>query len=217
MAKTPRGMRNNNPGNIEFKKGTKWLGQTGVEPEGRFATFENPQYGIRAIAVTLRTYREKHKLRTVRQFISRWAPESENNVDAYVKASGFAPGYVIDIDSDEEMTKLVAAIIKHENGMQPYSLEVVRTGVEMSRRKIEKPKPLADSKTMKGAQVTMVGATGSAATTAIVDAVNGASQTLQPMVEFSEIIRYAFLALVFVGIGITVYARIKQHNAQDVK
>ena len=30
-------------------------------------------------------------------------------------------------------------------------------------------------------------------------------------------LRYVFLALVFIGIGITVYARIKQHNQQDVQ
>ena len=65
-----RSARNNNPGNIEANS-TKWVGQSGVEPEGRFATFDTPAHGVRAMGRTLETYQNKHGLTTVNQMISR--------------------------------------------------------------------------------------------------------------------------------------------------
>ncbi|HFX8036006.1 TPA: hypothetical protein ACIF5E_004931, partial [Escherichia coli] len=42
-----RGIRNNNPGNLEYSKTNPWVGQTG--DDGRFAKFETPEHGIRAL------------------------------------------------------------------------------------------------------------------------------------------------------------------------
>ena len=54
--KTPRGIRNNNPGNLD--KGAPWQGLVNNSSEPRFCTFKDPVWGIRALAVTLITYHD---------------------------------------------------------------------------------------------------------------------------------------------------------------
>ncbi|MGL5156229.1 MAG: hypothetical protein ACRC9G_08020, partial [Aeromonas veronii] len=90
MAKQqPRGIRRNNPGNIEW--GSPWQGLAKPEdyPADRFAAFISPVWGIRAIAITLITYQDKRKandgsrIDSVREVVERWAPSFENNTQAY--------------------------------------------------------------------------------------------------------------------------------------
>ncbi len=78
-----RGLRNNNPGNIEAGKNT-WDGQTGSD--GRFAKFVTPEHGIRALGKNLMSYGSQG-YDTVNEIVNRWAPASDgNNTAAYVKA-----------------------------------------------------------------------------------------------------------------------------------
>ena len=85
----PRGIRNNNPLNIRLSS-DRWQGQrppsTSPEGEKAFCVFESMAYGWRAAFVILcRTYYNKHKLRTIRALITRWAPPKENNTEAYIR------------------------------------------------------------------------------------------------------------------------------------
>ena len=83
--KTARGLRNNNPLNIIKNKSQTWLGETNLGGETRFCQFSSMQYGLRAALKVLRTYYNKHGCKTIRQIICRWAPETENQVAAYIK------------------------------------------------------------------------------------------------------------------------------------
>ena len=68
----PRGIRNHNPGNLE--KGDPWQGLADDQSaDPRFAVFEAPEWGIRAIARLLITYRDKHGVNTVNGVVNRWA------------------------------------------------------------------------------------------------------------------------------------------------
>lgn len=129
---TPRGIRNNNPGNIEL--GDPWQGLSGQQTDGRFAQFNSPEYGIRAMGRVLNTYQTKHGLKTPREIIARWAPAGENNVGAYVNSvarhSGLDPDQPVNLSRDGG--RLVAAMIQHENGQQPYSEEVISRGLQMA-------------------------------------------------------------------------------------
>ena len=135
--KQSRGIRNNNPGNIDYNKNNQWRGQIGIE-EGvqkpRFAKFDTPENGIRALAKLLLNYQRLHKLNTVREIINRWAPPVENITSAYVTACARALGVdqneVINLSDRRLLKLLTVAIIKHENGYQPYSDAVVTDGVE---------------------------------------------------------------------------------------
>lgn len=132
-ANAPRGVRNNNPGNIEAGA-TAWQGQIGSD--GRFATFGSPEAGIRALGRNLLTYQETHGLETVHAIINRWAPPAENNTTAYVrtvaKAVGVSPAERINLRDPETLQKLASAIIQHENGGNPYPDAVVRAGVDLA-------------------------------------------------------------------------------------
>lgn len=120
-AALPRGIRNNNPGNLE-RTGTKWKGMAAQQSDPRFIVFEAPSWGVRALGRVLKTY-ESRGLDTVRAIVNRWAPPIENNTSAYVTAVARALGVSPDqrISVDARLAELAAAIIKHENGQQPYS------------------------------------------------------------------------------------------------
>ncbi|WP_299795901.1 hypothetical protein [Ramlibacter sp.] len=130
-AQAPRGIRNNNPGNI-VKTDRPWQGEMlGNDP--RYSSFDTPEAGIRALAKTLTTYGEKYGLNTVQSIIARWAPASENDTGAYVNAVagqlGVGPTQPLDLKNPATMSGLVQAIVKHENGTQPYSDEQIAHGI----------------------------------------------------------------------------------------
>lgn len=129
----PRGIRNNNPGNLE-RNATQWQGMAEDQSaDSRFIVFDDPVYGIRALARVLKTYRESYGLNTVIEIISRWAPAHENNTASYARAVASAIGadpYTHFTDSRDTRLKLVKAIIKHENGVQPYPDDLIAEGIE---------------------------------------------------------------------------------------
>lgn len=130
-----RGVRNRNPGNIDYNPANKWLGQLKPDPavEKRFVRFDTPENGIRALGKLLLTYQRKHGLKTVRTIISRWAPSIENDTDAYVRAveakTGTQPGADVDLTDPLVMAGFVKAIIHHENAGYIYPDSVVSEGV----------------------------------------------------------------------------------------
>ena len=131
----PRGIRNNNPGNI--RHGQNWQG---LNPDGRnidpaFCVFKSPVFGIRALAKVLMNYKKIHGLNTVRQIISRYAPPNENQTKAYIQTIaqqiGVYPDTVIDIEERGILTVFIKAVIRMENGIQPYSDELIQQGIDL--------------------------------------------------------------------------------------
>ncbi|GLX80891.1 virion protein [Thalassotalea eurytherma] len=123
--KQTRGIRNNNPLNI--RKGENWLGLVG--DDGAFAQFETPEHGIRAGARILRTYRNKYGLNSVHAIINRFAPPSENNTTSYIDHAAAFVGvgrYEPLLESD--YPRLIEVMIKHENGVQPYTEKQILNG-----------------------------------------------------------------------------------------
>ncbi len=129
----PRGIRNNNPGNIDWIKdpAKRWRGMVALEPPGsvygkgyaaRFGVFDTPANGVRAIGKEL-LLDATRGVRTVRALINNWAPPGENDTSSYVLrvAEYVDVGPDENIDIARNLVSLVAAIIKHEQGEQPYS------------------------------------------------------------------------------------------------
>ena len=127
-ARQPRGIRNNNPGNLNF------VGQTGATretgPNGRFAVFQTAEEGLQALAHQLRLYSQRG-INSVRAIISKFAPPSENNTQAYInsvsKRLGVDANSALDVNDPRVMQGLMDAIIKVENGRNPYSTEQLST------------------------------------------------------------------------------------------
>jgi hypothetical protein len=136
MSSDPRGIRNNNPGNIR-RSSTLWAGQQlGDGGDSQFVTFTEPAYGIRAICKTLMTYQSVHNLYTVSAVIARWAPPLENDTASYVDsvchAVGIGPHDHIDLTQGDNMKKVVCAIIRHENGQMPYDEATLTRGLHLA-------------------------------------------------------------------------------------
>lgn len=81
----PRGIRNNNPLNIRISPDS-WKGRVpaGQQTDKAFLQFVTFRYGFRAAMKLLYNYTINCRCRSVRQIITRWAPPSENNTEAYV-------------------------------------------------------------------------------------------------------------------------------------
>jgi hypothetical protein len=84
LSNSPRGIRNNNPGNLIYTN-IKWNGKLSKEQnkDRRFEMFFAPEYGIRAMIKDLKHDIEKGK-NTVPSLISEYAPKHENNTTAYI-------------------------------------------------------------------------------------------------------------------------------------
>lgn len=131
VANLARGIRNNNPMNLR-KSSNAWQGKTEGTDES-FETFVTPEYGIRAGAKTLITYQDRYSLNTVNDIINRFAPPIENNTNAYAEhvASELGVDVNAPIDVRSHLFELVSAIIKHENGVNPYSDSTIQGGLAL--------------------------------------------------------------------------------------
>lgn len=129
----PRGIRNNNPGNIEYT-GTQWQGLADPPSDGRYMRFVAPKWGIRAMARVLETYVNSYGINTVGGIIARWAPDHENPTNAYAEfvANALGVGVTQPIDVLGQRPGLIAAMIEFENGQQPYSMSEIRQGVALA-------------------------------------------------------------------------------------
>ena len=128
-----RGIRNNNPGNIRSGP-SQWQGMSAVQTDDEYIQFDDPVYGIRAMARLLQNYQANYELNTIRGIISRWAPAHENPTDAYITNVSRTVGVLPDqrINVRDRMEPLIKAIILQENGRQPYSDETIRKGISLA-------------------------------------------------------------------------------------
>jgi hypothetical protein len=134
--KAPRGIRNNNPGNVRENDRVDydWLGEAVIDNDDEFEVFKDARYGIRAIARIVTTYQNKYGINTVRGVINRWAPPNENKTDSYVRHVAS----VLKVNPDEVINlqhyllPLIEAIIIHENGYNPYSMELISEGIQLA-------------------------------------------------------------------------------------
>lgn len=117
----PRGVANHNPGNIREPKGdaTHWVGERATDDDPAFEEFVSPEFGFRALGRILLTYRRLGIL-SVGAIIAKWAPPSENDTGAYVRAVAdhleVHPDDDIDVSRPETMALIMRAISRHENG-----------------------------------------------------------------------------------------------------
>ncbi|ECF1701249.1 hypothetical protein E1B77_09910 [Salmonella enterica subsp. enterica] len=113
----PRGIRNNNPGNLRASK-NPWDGQTG--DDGEYVTFATPEHGIRALGKNLLSY-QRQGFVTPRQIISRWAPPTDgNDTEAYIAnvtaALGVSADERLNLSNIKTLGTLTKAIMAQENG-----------------------------------------------------------------------------------------------------
>lgn len=126
---TPRGLALNNPGNIRHSS-DHWYGMSADQPDTDFVKFQAPLWGIRAMAKILDHYVETGA-KTVRDVISRWAPPTENDTENYIQfVASAVPCHADDtIDIVKCLYLIVPAMIKMEQGQQPYTAQVIQQAI----------------------------------------------------------------------------------------
>ena len=127
-----RGLRNNNPLNIRHSA-DKWQGARINQTDKAFVQFTSMAYGYRAAWKILDTYclafKREGKAYNVRNIIGRWAPPTENDTDAYVRAvvklSGLGgnenmprPKHYWNFEEVDKLVRLIRAMVCVENGIK---------------------------------------------------------------------------------------------------
>jgi hypothetical protein len=211
---TPRGIRNNNPGNVRKGK-DRWTGLAPQQTDPDFCVFTSPEYGIRCLVKLLLTYQEKYGCDTVGKIISRWAPKSENDTGGYINhvagSLGVRADQPLDLRDPTYMLAMLKAIILHENGQQPYSFETLKRGMELAgvffedapvvEKQPPAAKPLAKSRTMTGIGLAGLGT--------VIEQVR---PVIEPLLPFAADLKWAIVALIGAGLAYAAYARWDDHR-----
>lgn len=129
----PRGMKINNPGNLRITK-TPWVGKLTPSNDPEFETFWDVEHGIRAAAKIFCIYHLSHKLSTIAQFISRWAPpEDSNPTSAYIefvaRACAVDQNNQFNILDAGNLARMLKAVFRFEQGNDFCTDEQIEIGV----------------------------------------------------------------------------------------
>jgi len=131
----PRGIRNNNPGNIK-RNTIQWQGMRPIQTDPTFVQFVSPEYGFRAMAKILRSY-ERRGLISIAHIITTYAPSIENETQAYIDFVATRLGKNPDepLNLDQDMPALLQAIATFENGAKyevQFDLNSINEGIALA-------------------------------------------------------------------------------------
>jgi hypothetical protein len=208
----PRGIRSNNPLNIDYQPANPWQGLDSPPSDGRFARFVAPQWGIRAAVKVLHSY-QKRGIVTVRQTISTWAPPAENNTEAYIsfvcRKAGVLPETRINLNDRDQVIAILKAMVLMECGPAPEGTAngnwlddaVYQSGYSLAN-------PLTQSRTIRGS--------AAAVSTAVAGAVVEVAQQVLPQAAdaatiaapiWPEVARWVLIAVCIAGGLLAFYSR----------
>lgn len=118
----PRGLRNNNPGNIRFSSSNDWVGKIpysqNTDSGKAFEQFKELRHGIRAKMVLIYN-KVTQGTNTIDKLISIYAPPIENDTRAYIKQVSSMVGIPTNNEielTEENLIALCKAISYVENG-----------------------------------------------------------------------------------------------------
>ncbi len=132
----PRGIRNNNPGNIRNSEANDWKGEEAKanKKDQAFEEFETMAHGTRAMMKLLQKYQRTYNLHTVKELVERWAPRNENDTSAYVRTvcreMQMPECCGVDLSDKGTMCALVDAMCYVENGVH-IPMADIEAGWEM--------------------------------------------------------------------------------------
>lgn len=127
-----RGLRNNNPLNIRHSA-DRWQGARIMQTDPDYVQYKDIKWGFRAAWKILDTYcltfKKEGKAYNVKNIIGRWAPPTENDTDAYVRAvvklSGLGgnenmprPKHYWNFEEVDKLVRLIRAMVCVENGIK---------------------------------------------------------------------------------------------------
>jgi hypothetical protein len=134
--KLPKGIRNFNPGNLREAAGPSFPGQV----RDGFAVFTDMLAGTESLYWQIWANYEIHGARTLRDFIARYAPPSENDLLAYEQAlcawlridPKKATSFDLQLDRAWNAIDMARGLIRHEQGPTPSAWRGFPEWVETS-------------------------------------------------------------------------------------
>ncbi len=132
-----RGERNNNPLNMDYNH-IPWDGLADPKDwagEPRFAVFQDPEHGIRAAVVNMRTHFSRDPQLSLGGLVAIWAPPNENDTTAYlahvVLLTKIPVTHIVDLHDTVFVTTLVKALITHECGRCIYPDTLIARALQL--------------------------------------------------------------------------------------
>lgn len=197
------GLAINNVLNIRTSA-NKWQGLDDTQPNPSFCAFKSVQYGLRAGARILLTYKADG-ICTIGNAIARWAPPSDNNpTEAYARnvaaAVGVSVDAIIDFDSVAIMLPMLKAMAIQETGYRGADTTFM-DALRMAGVSDAKPKPIISSaRIMTG--IGTASATGLGFVTTATPVVKQVSDQLTPYADHNS--HVAQIVGVIMGIAATL-------------
>jgi len=126
--------RNLNPGNV---RPAGFFGETGVG--SGYATYASPEFGLRSIAMLSDKYATDYGVGTVNDFIEKYAPKKDKNLNnkAYAKmvadSLGVDPDDKVDFTDDNVKRAIIPAITKFEGFSQDIDSDMLDKAIAASK------------------------------------------------------------------------------------
>lgn len=124
------GLRNHNP--LNLRSASNETGKVYSAKSGYFSRFASDEDGLAAASRQLFLYGDRGH-HTLQDVISTFAPRKENVVENYVsdvsRETGFKPGENIDLHSPDILKRLLPAMIKEEQGTQPFNRSDIENSI----------------------------------------------------------------------------------------
>lgn len=224
----PIGMRLNNPFNLKLQKPRiKWQGR--VEDfaltQTVFDEFVNITKGVRAGTIDLITKYDRG-LNTVRKIIEVFAPDSENDTEAYIKAVCLSlskrlsftvrDDTILNLHDYDTVLAFDKAIVRHEQGKGPlpggewiaegvYVEALRQAGITRTTKQVVTQSKTIRATSFAGAGVSVLG------TTAVLDAAQEAKSALEP----GTYVYAAITIIVLICCAYVVYDRVRKANVES--
>ncbi len=227
-SKLPLGIRLNNPGNLKLQKPRiKWQGR--VEDfaltQTVFDEFTNITKGVRALAIDLISKYDRG-LNTVRKITEVYAPDSENNTEAYIDALCLflstklsftvRDDTPLNLHDYDTLNAYVRGTVRHENGKGPlpggewiadgvYVEALRQAGITRTQKQV-----VTQSKTIRASSLAGVGGTA-LGVTAVLDAAQEAKSVLDP----GTYIYAAITIIVLLCCAYVMYDRVRKAKIES--
>ena len=211
----PRGIRANNPTNVEYRPNTQWQGLDSPPSDGRFARFVKPEWGLRATIVIMRN-KQRRGLLTLLQMITDFAPAEDNNhpasyAGAVARTMGINPHDRVDLNDKDKVIKMLRGMVRVECGPPPKGSangDWLDDAVYEAAWSLAKP--LTQSRTTRGSVMAggaaVAGAILEAATEVLPQAADAAT-IVTPL--WPEVARWVLIVVVIAGAALALHARLQ--------
>jgi len=141
IARPTRGLKNRNPGNLRGNPRITWDGQVAIDDKD-FVVFASDVKGLRADIIDLHTHYIRDKEVCVLTLIGSYAPPVENDTKGYVE-------FVcerLNVEARDTLVfdrrtadALIRAIVRIEQGIQPYDDATIAEAIEQAFAHFEVP------------------------------------------------------------------------------